>query len=292
MIPRLFVLVNGQNETYDITSTDALFHEPTGLGYQKTNTYHRIGKRYILIDSVLEQPTISGKIAFAGEYPYESYSSFINFCQYEPLILEYTPDIEGAPYGFTSSTTYRMPVAISKIEKTEIEEQGYLDVGIEFHGLSPWYKYVDLNNDDDQNPIPPLIWGIKWGVQFKSDPLFKSGIYSDAPSNSPARFTIYGPITNPKWEHYVNGELVETGAFSEDFSLGEGEELVIDNTEPPYTITKFSGDVAEDVYQKTDFTTKRFISIMPGLNTIRILDSDDEAYYNARLEAYLYYDTV
>ena len=297
MIPRLFTLVNGNSETYDITSTDTFFHEPEGLGYQKTNTYHRIGKRYILIDSVIDQPTISGKIAFVGSYPYESYSSFIDFCKYEPLILEYTPDIEGAPYGYISSTTYRIPVVISKIEKTEIEEQGYLDVGIEFQGLSPWYKYVDLDNGDPNEKVEPLIWGITWGVQFGYNP-FSNGIISDGNPNSPAKLTIYGPIVNPTWSLYLDGNKVSDGGFNistyGDFILSEDENLVIDNTVMPYSITKVNvktGEI-ENVYSKSDFMTTRFINLDPGKNIVVIKDQNGDNYYNARLEAYLYYDTV
>lgn len=292
MIPRTFKLVNGNGAAYDITSKDIFFHDPSGLGFRKSNSYHRVGRRYILVDSQPDQISVDGSIAFLGDNPYEQYFNFVSFTQITPLFLFYTPDPDMDPSVYKSGRVYRLPVEISSISKSEIKEEGYLDCSITFQGLSPWFQYVDLNNSND---VAPLVWGITWGVRFGYI-RFADGIVSDGNIASPSRLTIYGPITNPTWEHYVNGKKSSSGSFNTkdgDFVVAEGEKIVIDNTDAPYKIVKIKADgTTENVYQKTDFSTSRFFYLMPGKNIVVIRDKDGEKYYNARLEAYLYYDTV
>lgn len=297
MIPRTFRLVNGNGVSYDITSKQTFFHEPSGLGFSKSNTYHQVGSRFILVNSQPEQISVQGSVAFLGDDPYGEYFKFVSFCQIEPLYLFYTPDPDLDPAASTSGRTYRLPVTVSRIDKSEILKEGYLDCSITFEALSPWIRYIDLDNGDQATKVEPLVWGITWGVRFGFNP-FSEGIVSDGNTASPARLTIRGPITNPTWSLYVNGNKVSDGAFDTathgDFVLAEGENLVIDNTVTPYSITKVNtvtGEV-ENVYQKTDFTTTRFINLNPGRNIVFVKDDENKKYFNARLEAYLYYDTV
>ena len=294
MIPRTFIIVNGNDESYDITSTKSFFHEPSGLGFSKSNSYHRVGSRYIRVDSQPDQISVEGKIAFTGEDPYGDYFGFVSFCQVEPLYLYYVPDPDLDPAFSTSGRIYKLPVTVSKIEKSEILQEGYLDCAITFEALSPWIRYVD--NDNRVNRVAPLVWGITWGIRFGTNP-FREGIISDCNSSSPSILTIRGPIINPSWELYADGNYISDGRFDlsqGDFTLTEDEELVIDNTVIPYTITKINTvtGAVEDVYQKTDFTTARFIFLQPGQNVILIKNGNGKSHYDARLEAYLYYDTV
>ena len=294
MIPRTFKLINSNGETLDITSKTVFFHEPKGLGFTKTNSYYRIGSRYIMVDSYPEQIKISGKVALVGENPYESYFNFIKFCELTPLYLLYTPRPD-AGEEYYSGRVYRLPVVLSAVEKTELELQGHLDVSVTFEALSPWFRYeVAANTSEDAEP---LIWGIRWGIRFGAYG-FKNGIVSDGASNSPSRLTIYGPIKNPKWKHFVNGNLFGEGRFNTeevgDVEINENEMIMIDNTKDPFTIVKCSkaGDILEDLYPKSDFATKRFLFLQQGKNTIEIRDHVNGISNNARLEAYLYYDTV
>jgi hypothetical protein len=297
MIPRTFRLVNGNGASYDITSKQTFFHEPNGLGFGKNNSYHQVGSRYIRVDSQPDQITVQGKIAFLGDDPYNDYFKFVSFCQIEPLYLFYTPDPDKDSAVSTSGRTYMLPVTVSRIDKSEIEKEGYLDCSITFEAMSPWIRYLELDNGDQNKRVEPLTWGITWGVRFGFNP-FSGGITSDGNQTSPARLTIKGPITNPTWGLYVNGNKVSDGAFDTathgDFVLSKDENLVIDNTVIPYSITKVNTvtGAVENVYQKTDFTTTRFINLNPGKNIVVIKDGNGQSYYNARLEAYLYYDTV
>lgn len=297
MIPRAFRLVNGNGASYGITSKETFFHDPSGLGFSKKNSYHQVGSRYVRVDSQPDQISVQGSIAFLGDDPYGEYFKFVSFCQIEPLYLFYTPDPDKDSAVSTSGRTYMLPVTVSRLDKTEIEKDGYLDCSITFEALSPWVRYLELDNGDQSKRVEPLTWGITWGVRFGYNP-FSGGITSDGSQYSPARLTIKGPITNPTWSLYVNGNKVSDGAFDTathgDFVLAEGENLVIDNTVIPYSITKVNTTTGavENVYQKTDFTTTRFIDLAPGKNVVVIKDGENQSYYNARLEAYLYYDTV
>lgn len=291
MIPRSFKLVNGNGETQDITSKTVFFHEPTGLGFTKSNSYYRVGSRYILVDSYPEQIKISGKVALVGDNPYESYFNFVRFCELTPLYLLYTPSPESGEEHY-SGRIYRLPVLLTAIEKTELEQQGYLDVSVTFDALSPWFRYMVAENTAEDIRLP---WGIKWGIRFGTSG-FRDGIVSDGSANSPGRLTIYGPISNPHWIHYLNGNPIGEGGFNknESVEISENEMIIIDNTKDPFTIIKSSksGEVLEDLYPKSDFMTRRFIFLQPGTNTIVIKDGGGDISNNARLEAYLYYDTV
>ena len=295
---RTFILINGAGETCNITDKQLFFHGPSGLGFKRTEKFRQVGDRFVLVNRKPSQGQIKGSVAFCSEDPYLAYYNFLQFLSREPLRLAYVPDNTKDP-RIASGTTYMRNVTISSVEKTELEREGYLDCSITFNALTPWYKYMAISNGviDDSDL---LKWGVTWGYieddiyGIKWGPLdeFSRGIRSESITVSPARLTIYGPLTNPVWTHYVNGYVYETGKLTT--SIESNEYLVVDNVSDPYSIKKYRGtDAAElgDLYQYSDFTTSRFINIQNGANTISVTDDEDRKPI-VKLEAYIYYESV
>ncbi len=356
--PRHFTLRNGSGDICNITTTSILFHDLNGLGYEREDAYRRVGDRFVLVASGLRQQTISGKVALTGDDPYESYFNFVQFCNNTPLILIYQPNpsMEGQKHigettDIVSGIPYERNVRVRRMEKTEINQYGYLDVGIEFDCLTPWYKPIEVitdptDTDDDMiedfftfndgtpdnygiwpieeashgqgNPHdlgyyefitdhyertsdtvfnPNKTYYLESGFNFGKDVTMNSIIDSNSYNESPCRLCIYGPISNPRWTHYIEGYSGPYATGGVDVTIPDGRMLVVDNSTDPYEISIYTTDnvFVESVYQNSLFDTERFIDIQYGRNQIRVtgtLDEDNNAKVPIKLEAKIYYDSV
>ena len=287
---RFFTLVNGAGESCSITEKSLFFHDPAGLGFERSDTYRQVGDRWVRVNRKRKQKQITGKVALFGDDPYLTYFNFVQFLNKEPLTLLYTPNNE-ASATLPSGTTYRMDVDVTKMDKSEMTKQGYLDCSISFTPKTPWYKYTAISNGVVE-PDNILKWGITWGIEWGPLDEFSKGIKSDSVNQSPSRLTVYGPIVNPSWRHYVNGVLFETGKVN--FTIGENEYLLVDNTTDPYRIQRRSAinnTLISDLYEQSDFSTKRFVTIQNGNNVIAVTGDNAESPL-VKLEAYIYYESV
>ena len=287
---RFFTLVNGAGESCSITEKSLFFHDPAGLGFERQDSYRQVGDRWVRVNRKRKQKQITGKVALFGADPYLSYFNFVQFLYKEPLTLLYTPNNEASP-TLPSGTTYRMDVDVTKMDKSEMNKQGYLDCSISFMPKTPWYKYTAISNGVVE-PDNILKWGITWGIEWGPLDEFSKGIKSDSVNPSPSRLTVYGPIVNPSWRHYVNGVLFETGKVN--FTIGENEYLLVDNTTDPYRIQRRSAinnTLISDLYEQSDFSTKRFVTIQNGSNVIAVTGDNAENPL-VKLEAYIYYESV
>lgn len=287
---RTFILVNGEMQSYDLTSKEAFFHGPTGLGFERNNTYRQVGDRWVKVTSKRKQKTITGSVSFYGADPYLLYYDFVSFVQKEPLTLLYCPNNQ-APATSPSGLTYRINVDITRLEKSELKHEGNLDCKITFVSKTPWYKYSAISNgisvEDDL-----LKWGIQWGIDWGPLDEYSSGIRSTSSLDSPSRLTIYGPITNPYWVHYLNGQIVEDGRINT--TILDTEYLLVDSISDPYIIQRRSSiddSIIENLYSKSDFTTKRFLTIQNGNNVFKVT-GDNVVSPLVKLEAHIYYESV
>ena len=287
---RTFTLVNGAGELCNITDKQLFFHDPKGLGFERKLTYRQVGDRFVRVNKRVSQKDITGKVALFGDDPYLSYFNFTQFINKEPLILLYTPN-DQASDTTAPGTQYRRNVDVKKIDKSELTKQGYLDCDITLTPLTPWYKYMAISNGNvDLDEV--LHWGVTWGIDWGPLNEFERGIKSNAVMPSPTRLTIYGPVTNPSWRHYVNGQLYSTGKVNA--TIDTNEYLLVDCTSDPYLIQKRSAvndSLLLDLYESSDFTTKRFVEIQNGTNTVAV-SGDNTADPLVKLEAYIYYESV
>lgn len=86
---REFALVDGDGEEYSLTVEDSFLHDPSGLGFDHSNTYRQVGPRFIKVNSAINQNIISGKVHFHPDDAYEEYQKFIEFSGRNGLTLKY-----------------------------------------------------------------------------------------------------------------------------------------------------------------------------------------------------------
>lgn len=307
---RYFKLENSASPTpeeLDITTTEVLFHDISGLGFDEETDFASVGSVWRLNSVSYSQKAVSGKICFTdekGTTPYTKYTQFKNFIDKPPLVLIYYPEgLDGL--------SYRKNVRVTKLEKTELNKYGVLDVSIDFTPYTPWYEVVYARNggeivendtgwvwgDGDENP--PLVFEPTEGMdaipaKFRNEVRAPVDIYSKTDNDSPVKITIYGPVVNPVWSHYVNDRFIASGGFDSNggLSLTADERLVIDNTGGEYAMIVYSDIAApRNVYSLRDFDLQCFFTLRKGKNTILVSSLGANA-IKVEVEGHVHYATV
>lgn len=153
----------------DITTTEMLFYEIDGLGFEENNTFNRIGSVWWLSHTEYKQVPVKGKIVFTAEGgtdPYTKFQEFMQFISTPPLTLLYNPfgPVKSAMCGDSEDeeNAYYRTVRVGKLEKSELDEYGVLDCDIEFEPYTLWYrkKYFSTGSEkpDDGSDQTGWIW--------------------------------------------------------------------------------------------------------------------------------------
>lgn len=254
---RNFILYNAAGESYRLMTRQRFFYKPEGLGFERDDTFARLGNNYMSVETGFAQAGITGNLYFTQPNAYKKYYDFVRFTDKQPLTIAYTPDF---------ATFYRR-VQVSKIDKSELNEAAALDVAVDLRALGLWYRTQTAINNGEQangkiyNYSYPYVYGESAGVLR---------IQSDSYEDSPAKLTIFGPVENPSWSHYANSNLITTGQVNA--TILEGHKLVVDATTVPYTITSQDsyGNIITDLYGLSNFATERFIILKQGSNVITV----------------------
>lgn len=278
---RYFSLVNGNGVEVDMTTTDIFFSEPSGLGYERTESYRQIGNSFIRINKQPKQGSITGTLIFTPPNAYQKYWDFVNVIKIEPLKLKYKP--------YTSSYEKYRDVTITKLEKGELTKYASLECSITFSCLTPWYRIIKFA--PSETTITGNVWPITWPKVWGSGSEMSLEFDSDSILDSPCKLIINGHCKNPTWTHYVDGARYAIGKL--ECEVEEGNYLVIDNTSYPYLMKIYNSDnqLVRDVYSTSDFASERFLSIQNGHNVIAI-SNELGSEIDIRAEVYLQYETV
>lgn len=280
---RQFKLINGNGDEWDLTSPTCFLHDVNSLGLARNVTYSQAGSYFIVSSNRIQQVNPSGTIAFLGDSPYELYNDFVDFTMIEPLTLVYSPNIG----------EYRKDVIMQTLDKTEINKDGYLDCPVVFAQKTPWYKKVSVVTEPIVGTVNQNEWPFMFPITFSKGEDMSVNINSDSRmTDSPCKLTIYGPLQNPSWKVYTNGKEVSTGKINT--TVPAGCYLEIDNTGEVYTIQIFyshDGTFYSDVYQASDFSTKRWVNLGHGSNHI-VVASELPNKVTIKAEGRLYYETV
>lgn len=272
---RQFVLINSKGEKYSLNENKAFMAEPSGLGYEFKVEYENYSDYFVEKGRELKQPKVKGKIYFNS---YEEYYKFISFIQNRPLELEYT-----------SYKTFYMICNVDKLGKEERGAFGKLQCPIEIVGKTSFYEKVIKRNDSAINIgktysyiYPYTYVGTDTGtVEFDVVSNMESGI----------KMTMMGPLINPSWSYFVNGEKILSGKINANISTGN--RLIIDTTESPYLIHEVDGmnQLIKDRYKNSDFTTKRYIRLKKGKNVISCTHEGTNT-ISVIMEAHINYESV
>lgn len=258
---RQFSLVNKSGETYRLNSPDNFLHDPKGLGFSRNTEFQKVGSHYELIRDEFSQPVIQGSIMFKrgdNNTPYKKYAKFARFIQDIPLILHYRT---------MSGEEYKLDVIPTEVGKEEIKSSLGMDVEITLTSVSAWYKEYKKTATGNR-------------IQIRSDSIIES----------PCDLAITGTELNNEtitWSQDVNGSSIMEGSLS-GITLEETDSLHIRTDSNPYRIYKIDAVGNEtDLYSKSDFSTKRFLLVRKGVNTITFSKSG-----NIEVKGRVLYETV
>lgn len=274
---RQFYLINGSGNTYSLMDVEHWLYRPKKLGAKFNSKYEQIDANFVRTNRISKPDDISGKLLFTGKDKYDDYFDFMKFIAVEPLTLVYV-----------SNAPYRCTVDLKSIDKSEIED-GILQCDLKFKRLSRWYKYITILNDTPEKT--GKTYDYQYDYTYTEYEAETATIESDSGYDSPTKLTIFGPAINPRWQHYINNELIDGGSVNAE--IRDGRRLVIDCTNIPYTIREYdnNGHMTNDLYKFSDFESKRFINLGFGKNRIAF-EHDGTNKLNIAVEARIEYETV
>ena len=265
---REFYLKNKDGAIYNLTGLgfseklESLFYNVSGLGFEVGGDFARLGSDYVRTSKFYTQKPISGTMFFAEPDSYQKYFDFNRFVERAPLKIIYKPD--------NDLGEFERDIEVTSLIKSEIGVNGlYCD--IDFTPISLIKKIVFATSEKVASG------GKQYNYQYDyqySDGANNSITFNvDSNLKSPLTLTIKGPCKNPEWRHYLNGKLVASGKVN--VTVLPGAELIVDSN-LPFSITELdsSGEFSVDVYQKSDFSTERFLFLEHGQNVISATDSD------------------
>lgn len=253
---RQFWIKNSKGQTFDMNREDAFFSDPKGLGISRKTTYEQVGYSWLEKENILSQKKPYGNMIFDG---YEQYDEFINIVQYTPLILMYQP----------LDTMYYMDVNTFTIDKSEISnEDTFLTCKVTFEGSSPWYKKRTIS----RNVIDSAGKNYSYAYPYTYSDLQsgKAELKNESGIEAYCRLKLYGPLTNPSWKLSQNNVLISEGKVIA--TIGSGSCLIVDSDPTKMEISEY--DLLEtfvsSLYEKSDFSTNRFIYVPVGKSTLKI----------------------
>lgn len=276
---RHFSLTNALGQTYNLmdAKAGALF-DPGGLGFNDVTEYEQVGEVFSPLTERFGQQVVQGNILFARQ-PYINYFKFTKFCRHAPLSLIYKTD----------AGTFQIPVKLTKIEKGDTDQKNYLLCAVEFTALARMYKTVIANNTGSSGGGKKYDYEYDYIYgDYAADTIT---IESDSVTPSPCRISIFGPCTEPRWRHYLNGDSIATGYYGG--TIPDGNKLVIDTTTVPYSIEErdLADNLIADRYEQCDFSTERFFLLEYGSNTISVSHNDIDS-IRLMVEGFIFHETV
>ena len=275
---RTFKVTNAAGEERTLLSRSGpLLLEPDGLGWEEETEFFRAGSVFVPLEERFKQKEITGTIIIRT---YPMYREFTKFLRKSPLVMSYQTEKE---------TVYKIRVKPTRIEKSEKNEFKVLECEVTFSALGRFYR--EIAGHIESTISEGKKYNYTYPYTYSKGAANTLVLSSDSIEESPCRITIYGPVEDPVWRHYVNNILKETGAYSG--TIQEGRCLEIDTTKVPYSVTEkdLSGNVIADRYQLCDFSTERFMFLLEGENRFSISQSGT-GNVALKVEARLEYETV
>ena len=129
---RTFRLYDNDGNRYNITSKDNLFfYKIDGLGFSQDAEFQRIEDRYALLNNYISQNKITGIIRFWQPQAELDYFNFAQFCQNQPIMMDYNNN-----YGISGNCYTKNKINdMNKIAISQIIEQFFrviLGIGLAY----------------------------------------------------------------------------------------------------------------------------------------------------------------
>lgn len=253
---RQFWIKNAKGQIFDMNREDAFFSDPKGLGISRKTTYEQTGFSWIEKENILSQKKPYGNMVFDG---YEQYDEFVNIVQYTPLILMYQP----------LDTMYYMDVNTFTIDKSEISSKDtFLTCKVVFEGVTPWYKVKEVSKKKSDNLGKKYRY--EYPYTYVDSQSGEAELFNGSGMEAYCRLKVFGPVKNPFWKVTQNDKTITDGKILAEI---DRESCIIVNSDPrKLEISKCDlyENVQEDLYEKSDFSTTRFIYVPCGKSRIKI----------------------
>jgi hypothetical protein len=220
---------------------------------------------------------IQGKVKFWKGDSTAKLRSFLQFCEEKPLTLSYEQNGVYLRQGF-----------VNAIDRNESDT---LEVSITFTCTTPWYKELTAISAPYDPSVSGKIYPYHYSYEYQGLAVNEVIIESNSLMKSPCKITMKGPLTNPEWNHYVDGSFVGSGKVTA--SIPDGNYIVIDTTQIPCSIKEYneSDEFVLDLYPSSDINTSRFIYLEKGVNRIVCNDDGVRDIY-VRVDSMLEYSAV
>lgn len=281
---RRFLLENEKGQQFRMDNLDegCFLTSPSGLGYSYNVNFVQLGYDFIENNRKINQQILKGTAYF------KSYNMVKNFIDY----VESAKNLKWIykiPFENEEKIFYR-DVVITKLDKTE-KSGRWLAGPIEFASKSLWYE-----QNETIFKIRPQInetrWNFNWNTVFNDNSSQSINYENKSHTDAPITLEIDGPVSNPNFEIYVNGELIQEVKIK--VNILKYEKLIYNSKENEFSIAKIKTDgTKESLFDLDiiDFKNNNVICI-PQNKICELRIRADNTIENAKLTIYPQYKCV
>lgn len=285
---RQFYLINADGQKYNLINdmTRAFLWQPSGLGFQYDKEYMESDGFFFEMNSAVSQTAKTGVLVFFKD-PYTQYKAFMDYISSsEGLRLAYSPK---------GNTWYYVDIDIEYVEKSEIEENGTLQCSISMLPKTPMYLPYELNIDLSGD----LGTSIKQ-YDYKYDYVYSNTAVAGeieftipAQMDSGLEITIYGAISSPVMEFYVNGDKYGEIDLS-SISVLAGDYVKYSSVPTSAGIYQSVSGVVDDITEQIGLNADypSFFLLPPNQTIKAVLQADILTGTSASIKVYEYFMSV
>lgn len=285
---RQFYLINADGQKYNLINdmTRAFLWQPSGLGFQYDKEYMESDGFFFEMNSAVSQTAKTGVLVFFKD-PYTQYKAFMDYISSsEGLRLAYSPK---------GNTWYYVDIDIEYVEKSEIEENGTLQCSISMLPKTPMYLPYELNIDLSGD----LGTSIKQ-YDYKYDYVYSNTAVAGeieftipAQMDSGLEITIYGAISSPVMEFYVNGDKYGEIDLS-SISVLAGDYVRYSSVPTSAGIYQSVSGVVDDITEQIGLNADypSFFLLPPNQTIKAVLQADVLTGTSASIKVYEYFMSV
>lgn len=273
------ILINGKGEQYSLfDETKSPTFTIEGLGYSDKTEFLQIGDEYYPLEDKSEQGALEMTLSFWNGAD-EKYCAFVSHARHNPLTMLYETD----------AGVFYIPCRLRTISRLDQPRYKRFVAPVKLVFTGKPYQIISAFNSGEISA--GKTYDYTYDYAYSEEVLNTVVLNVNSYVESPCILTIYGEATNPVWRHYVNNELVATGAYNG--TISSGRYLVIDSQSMPYSIIEYdsAGNVVADRYQLCDFSTERFLHLGEGENRIT-LSHDGVNALKLKVEGYIKYEAI
>lgn len=283
---------NSQGARWDLNGASGVYATAlAGFGYSQSASYADLTRGFFLPTSGEEEPQGALSLTVVlTRTPYRNYQAFVDWiASAGTLTICYAP---------TETQEYWRDVTVSAVQKSELNQVGWLEIPMSFLALTPWYRpsptqiTMDGAGEDDSkryNYIYDL--SLRYGsnnIGSLSTDLVGSGHIPGA-----LDLTYFGAITNPILRLTGNVSGKTHGICSIAATLSSSDRLEYSSRYGTTYVRKIAADGAvTDLLDSIDLTTTPFFRIPVDEICTLSLESGVEFSGSAALTTYYYYRSV